>query len=76
MFLSADYALSYKYYFRHLHHIYTYYINNKIPIIEPGQAMAFIKDPAIYLNEKVKDNTTGDTNAVDYASDKLKYESN
>ena len=35
-----------------------------------------IKDPVVYLNEKVKDNTTGDTNAVDYASDKLKYESN
>ncbi len=35
-----------------------------------------IKDPAMYLNEKVKDNTTGNTNAVDYASDKLKYEAN
>ena len=31
------------------YHIYTNYINNKIPIIEPGQAMAFIKDPAIYV---------------------------
>ena len=35
-----------------------------------------IKDPIVYANEKSKDAVSGDSNIVDYGSDKIKYVSN
>ena len=35
-----------------------------------------VKDPIVYLNEKVKDTASGDGNAIDYGEDKIKYYSN
>ena len=35
-----------------------------------------VKDPLVYASKKVKDVSSGDTNALDYGEDKIKYVSN
>lgn len=35
-----------------------------------------VKDPAVYMNKKVKDATDGETDILDYGEDKIKYVSN